>query len=102
MKEEEFFLVTLDQEKDEDEIGYHRDFLMWLSECSTYYEVYDVGFYDVIFKRKGSYENFRGNLLQAAIEYGFDPSRVFTSHLEDGYSSPHDSRNSKTRLSFPQ
>jgi hypothetical protein len=99
MKEEEFFLAVLDQERDEEEIGYHKDCLMWLAEASNYYEVYDVGFYDVVFKKKGSYKSFRKNLLQAITEYGFDPFRVFTIHSKNGSANPYDSLNPKTGLS---
>ena len=84
MKKEEFFQVVIDQEKEDGEVGYHKDCLLWLSESSNYYEVYDVGFYDVVFKKKGTYKKFRKNLLEAVTEFGFDPSRVSTFHSKDG------------------
>jgi hypothetical protein len=84
MKEEEFFQVAFDQEKEDEEVGYHKDCLLWLSGSSEYYEVYDVEFYNVIFKKRGSYKSFRKNLLQAVTEFGFDPSRVSTNHSKDG------------------
>lgn len=84
MKEEEFFQVAFDQEKEHEEVGYHKDCLLWLSDSSEYYEVYDAEFYSVIFKKKGSYKRFRKNLLEAVTEFGFDPSRVSTAHSKDG------------------
>ena len=88
MKEEEFFQVVFDQEKEDEEIGYHKDCLMWLADSSEYYEVYDVEFYNVIFRRRGGYKRFRKNLLQAVTEFGFDPSRVSTNHSKDGSAYP--------------
>ena len=84
MKEEEFFQVAFDPEKEDEEVGYHKDCLLWLSSSSEYYEVYDVEFYNVIFKKRGSYKSFLKNLLQAVTEFGFDPSRVSTNHSKDG------------------
>lgn len=84
MKEEEFFQVAFDQEKEDEEVGYHRDCILWLAQSSSYYEVYDAEFYNVIFKKRGSYKRFRKNLLEAVTEFGFDPSRVSTAHSKDG------------------
>jgi hypothetical protein len=98
MKEEEFFQVVFDREKENEEVDYHKDCLLWLSSSSEYYEVYDVEFYNVTFKKRGSYSKFRKNLLEAVTEFGFDPSRVSTIHSKDGSSSPHGNQDRKTKL----
>jgi hypothetical protein len=84
MKKEEFFQVVFDQEKEDEEVGYHNDCLLWLSGSLEYYEVYDAEFYGVIFRKRGSYKSFRKNLLKAVTEFGFDPLRVSTNHSKDG------------------
>lgn len=96
---EEFFLVVFDKEKEEEEVGYHGECLWWLVEASCYYEVYDNGFYDIVFKKKGTYKSFRKKLFQAVTEYGFDPSRIYTLHRKDGSPNPYGCSELMVRLS---